>query len=336
MFSLIRKGESSLESIGASFNDKIDQQSGVKKVKRFLQSKYTDCELLFFPFIRPLLAGIASSKQELVLVIDGTDLGKSCGALMLSVVWGKRALPLVWIVKKGNKGHFSVEDHVNLCQQVSSLLPDCEQIVLLGDGEFSSCELQAFAQSQHWLYVLRTAKNTYLEDQKGDFYMIGEVDIDPKIGYVWLENCAISKKKYGSVSALAWHQRKHKEPIYLLSNMDWAKDMMDYYDQRWSIETLFSDLKSRSFNIHKTRIKDPDMLHNLLIIVAIAFCLCLIIGEAKQLFNSILAKIIRKNKIKNYSIPSLGKLILRYCIENSVCFQNQLSKAFYIYFCVRF
>lgn len=194
VFSLIRKGESSLESIGASFNDKIDQQSGVKKVKRFLQSKYTDCDLLFFPFMRPLLAGIASSKQELVLVIDGTDLGKSCGALMLSVVWGKRALPLVWIVKKGNKGHFSAEDHVNLCQQVSSLLPDCEQIVLLGDGEFSSCELQAFAASQHWLYVLRTAKNTYLEDQKGDFYMIGELDIDPKIGYVWLENCAISKK----------------------------------------------------------------------------------------------------------------------------------------------
>ncbi|WP_091546867.1 hypothetical protein [Thermoflexibacter ruber] len=48
---LVRKGESSLEAIGAGLPAQTDQESRVKQVKRFLQSKYTDCHLLFFPFM---------------------------------------------------------------------------------------------------------------------------------------------------------------------------------------------------------------------------------------------------------------------------------------------
>ncbi|GAB4186064.1 MAG: hypothetical protein OHK0057_32190 [Thermoflexibacter sp.] len=117
---LVRKGESSLEAIRVGLPAQTDQASRVKQVKRFLQSKYTDCHLLFFPFIRALLAGLAKKRAALVLVIDGTDLGKSCGALMLSVILGKRALPLVWLVKQGNKGHFSVSDHWCLLKQDSN------------------------------------------------------------------------------------------------------------------------------------------------------------------------------------------------------------------------
>lgn len=332
---LVKKGESSLEAIGEGLPAKTDQQSRVRQVKRFLQSKYTDCKLLFFPFITTLLAGIARSKP-LVLIIDGTDLGKSCGALMLSVAWGKRALPLVWLVKRGNKGHFSVNDHLSLVKQVKDLLPDCKKVVLLGDGEFDSCELQEYAQEQGWHYVLRTAKNTQIEDGKSDRYMVGELPIDRQRGYVLVENCAVGKQRYGCVNVLAWHQKGQQGPIYLLSNMEWAKDIMDYYKKRWGIETLFADLKSRGFNIHKTRIKSPEMLHNLLILVAIAFCLCLIMGQAKCLFKDILPKIFRKDRLKSYSLLTLGKKILMFCTQNNTCFYRQFCKTLKHYFCVRF
>ncbi|WP_143090939.1 hypothetical protein [Thermoflexibacter ruber] len=65
---------------------------------------------------------------------------------MLSVILGKRAL--VWLVKQGNKGHFSVSDHLCLLKQVKTLLPACQKIVLLGDGEFDSWDLQKYAGKQ--------------------------------------------------------------------------------------------------------------------------------------------------------------------------------------------
>jgi hypothetical protein len=61
------------------------------------------------------------------------------------------------------------------------------------------------------------------------------------------------------------------------------------------IETLFADWQSRGFHIHKTRIKNPAILHNLLILLAIAFSLSLIMGQGKGLFKDLLPKIFRKD-----------------------------------------
>ena len=125
--------------------------------------------------------------------------------------------------------------------------------------------------------------------------------------YLWLEECLFTKDKYGLVTCIIWHKPKHKAPIYLVSNLEYAKDIMDYYEQRWMIETLFADLKSRGFNIHKTRIKSPSMLHNLLIMVAIAFYLCIVIGLAKQEIIALIPKIVRKDRIHHYSTFKMGK-----------------------------
>lgn len=255
---------------------------------------------------------------------------------MLSVAWGKRALPLLWLVRQGNKGHFSVDDHLSLLQQVRDLLPDCKELILLGDGEFDSCELQEYARRQAWQYVLRTAKNTLIEDRKSDSYPVGELYVDARTQYIFLEDCAIGKQRYGCVNVLAWHQKGYKDPIYLLSSLQWAKDIMDYYKQRWGIETLFGDLKSRGFNIHKTRIKNPEMLHNLLILVAIAFCLCLIMGQARSLLKDKIPKICRKDRLKSYSILTLGRKIIAFCTQNNICFYQQFCKTLKDYFCVRF
>ena len=46
----------------------------------------------------------------------------------------------------------------------------------------------------------------------------------------------------------------------MVSNLDWAKDIMDYYTRRFGVETLFGDIKSRGFNIHKVKINDPERL----------------------------------------------------------------------------
>ena len=40
---------------------------------------------------------------------------------MVNVIYGKRPLPLAYIVVKGKKGHFSEESHIALVEQVSEI-----------------------------------------------------------------------------------------------------------------------------------------------------------------------------------------------------------------------
>jgi hypothetical protein len=80
-------------------------------------------------------------------------------------------------------------------------------------------------------------------------------------------------KEYGPVNAVLWHEPKCKEPIYLVTNMDSPQMACRYYKKRFKIEKLFGDLKSRGFNIHRTKVSEPERLSNLLMLAAaLSFC----------------------------------------------------------------
>ncbi|WP_157558500.1 hypothetical protein [Microscilla marina] len=76
-------------------------------MKRFLKSKYTDYQSFFMPFIASFLAGF-STTSRLFISIDGSVVGKDCMALVVSIVYGKRAIPIAWVVRQQKKGHMSV------------------------------------------------------------------------------------------------------------------------------------------------------------------------------------------------------------------------------------
>jgi len=46
--------------------------------------------------------------------------------------------------------------------------------------------------------------------------------------------------------------KKYKNPLYLVTNIETGGEAYDGYRKRFKIETLFSDLKSRGFNVHKS------------------------------------------------------------------------------------
>ena len=71
-------------------------------------------EVYFVPYAEVLLAHLAL--QTLVLVIDGSVVGRGCVALMIHVVYKGRALPLAWLVRQGKKGHFPEDLHIALGQ----------------------------------------------------------------------------------------------------------------------------------------------------------------------------------------------------------------------------
>ena len=67
-------------------------ESRVKRFSRFLSNEQIDFECYYLPYVQQLLANFGH--QTLVLVMDGSPVGRECRTLMLSLVYKNRALPL--------------------------------------------------------------------------------------------------------------------------------------------------------------------------------------------------------------------------------------------------
>ena len=89
--------------------------------------------------------------ETLVLVMDGSVVGRGCVALMIHVLYKGRALPSAGACQ-GPKGHFPQELHIALVALMRACLPEGTQVVLLGDGEFDGTTLQETLNEAGWMW----------------------------------------------------------------------------------------------------------------------------------------------------------------------------------------
>ena len=147
-----------LPKIAAKVPDGAKPESRVKRFARWLNNAHILEEVYFLPYADVLLRQLAL--KTLVLVMDGSGVGRGCTALMIHVIYKGRALPLAWRVRHAPKGHFPEELHIALVELISGLIPTGTQVVLLGDGEFDGTRLQHTLQDAGWAYACRTATST--------------------------------------------------------------------------------------------------------------------------------------------------------------------------------
>lgn len=275
---MIRKGNSNLPDIGSGLPQDIDANSKTIAAKRFLSHSEVSYEVHFMPYLKAFLTGILAysyMQKGIYLVIDGSQVGKDNGALMISLVWNNRGIPICWFVKEGGKGHFKAKDHEFVLKQalgiLRPILPKEVPVTLLGDGEFDGIGLQQLCLANSWNYVLRTAINTlFYED--GVEFQAKSLDLEEEQKLLFIPQVGFTKERFKYVNFVYWHNKnKYEKPIILISNLMCWHTIIENYTLRYSIECLFKDLKSTSFNIHKTRLKKPEEIANLIIIAALAF-----------------------------------------------------------------
>jgi hypothetical protein len=149
--------------------------------------------------------------------MDGSVAGRGCLALMLSVVYHGRALPLCWVVVSAPKGHFPQDTHRALLAHVARIMPVEATVTFVGDGEFDGTDLQADVCRLGWQYVCRTASNI-LVTAYGVSFAVG--DIGPPVGETRAVSPAwMTAKQYGPVSLIAIHEQQFKQALYLVTNM---------------------------------------------------------------------------------------------------------------------
>jgi hypothetical protein len=287
-------------------------ESRVKRFSRFVANCRIDIESYYFPYARQILANLAH--QPLVLIMDSSPVGRKCRTLMLSVVYKKRALPLVWLVAEGSSGHFSEADHMTLIKRVNEILPDEAEVICLGDGEFDGISLQASLDGYGFKYVCRTAKDTLLtrDGQTLTFEKLG-VTAGMRITVV---STTITRERYGPVQAIAWWAEGEENPLYLVSNLSVFEDPCDWYALRFYIETLFSDQKSRGFHLHKSHLSDPQRIAQLMIAACLGYIWMIYLGQfAMQIGWD---GIIHRTDRCDLSLFQLGMRALEYCMNQDM------------------
>lgn len=293
---------------------KVDSQ--VKRFSRWIDNQNIQYECYYLPYAQQLVTSLC--QQTLVLVMDGSSVGRGCRILMLSVVYKKRALPLSWLVAQGSKGCFSEENHITLIEQVKEIVPQDADVMFLGDGEFDGINLQAKVDSYNWKYVCRTAKDTIIT-QDSESFPFQQLQVQPG-GRITLFSVDVTQKHYGPVQAIAWWDEEYEDPIYLVSNLSIYesihKDPCDWYSLRFCIETLFSDQKSRGFHLHKSHLDDPDRIAQLMIAACLAYIWIIYLGNLS--IQQGWSKIIHRTKRCDLSLFQLGLRLLDYFLNQEM------------------
>jgi hypothetical protein len=288
------------------------QESVVDRFRRFLKNDRHTIDGWFLPVAKELLTRLA--RQPLQLVMDGSVVGRGCIALMLSVVYQGRALPLCWVVVRGEKGHFPEQTHRDLLAQLKQLMPADATVIFLGDGEFDGVDLQADLRRYDWHYVCRTASNIVLTSC-GVQFQVG--DLGPPRG----ESLAVAPawmtaQHYGPVSILAIWEEQYKQPIYLVTSLVDLDLAIEMYKKRAHIETFFSDQKSRGFQIHKSHLSQPARLSRLLLASSLAYLWIVYLGACAVQPDWM--QLLHRHDRCDLSLFRLGLRLLARCLNDHI------------------
>jgi len=228
---IIGSKKTHLPAIASKVADGKKRESRTKRFARFLQNPRIMPEDFFVPYAQALVESLPAG--PLVLVMDGSQMGRGCMALMLSVLYEhksqqgtqKRALPLCWQVIKAKKGHFPQERHQQLLAQAKQIIPAHRQVIFLGDGEFDGCDLLADIRAAGWHFVCRTAKNVILSEAHwpDETFSLSHLDLQPGQSIELCEHL-FTEQGFGPVLITAVWERGQKEPLYLVSNLDFLDE----------------------------------------------------------------------------------------------------------------
>ncbi|MHC4537282.1 MAG: IS4 family transposase [Planctomycetota bacterium] len=286
------------------------------RLRRWVKHNKIEVEAVYMPFAQQILQALASA--PLVLVMDGSQIGRGCMVLMVGVLYKKRALPIAWVVYRGKKGHTTAQRHIQALEKVIPLLPSESEVVLLGDAEYDTTEMLVWLrENTTWQYVLRTSPQIYVLDgqkiQPISNYSLAKGQLFHRGGVGFTQTAEVS------LNLVGWWGSRYEEPIYLVTNLPNAYQACRYYRRRYRIETFFSDQKSRGFHIHKSHLSNPIRLSRLLIAACLAYiwmiCQGLWVIATKN--TSLIDRTDRIDK----SIFRLGLDWLKYALKRNIDFE---------------
>jgi hypothetical protein len=288
------------------------------RFRRFVRNKNIDVKVDYAPFNQRILKAV--KQGPLVLMIDSTKMGGRCICLMVSVYYKSRALPFAWLTFKGRKGHSSQQTQLQLFEAIKALLPVEAPVILLGDGEFDGSQvIEWFEADTTWHYVCRTDHSNLVLYQ-GQWVALKQLALAPGEETFLTGVRFTQANQIGPVNILGLWNEAQQCHWFFLTNFDTPAVAKAWYTKRFITETLFSDGKSRGFNLDETRLGDPDRVNRLLLAGSIAYYLTVVLG-VESIVSRTFRQLVRTDAFV-HSLFQLGLIYLDHLLNECLDFPS--------------
>jgi hypothetical protein len=259
---------------------RIQIESRVERFEQLLQ-----CEKLIpldalKPVARKVLKSIyRNGRGEIRAAMDRTMINDTINLLFITVTYNRRALPLGW-VRVPHEGNSDLKLQQRLLNWFAECLPEGARrhTTIIADREFHSIHLATWIEKTLKLnFVLRIKAGTSVE-YLGDWYNAGDLATRGRTR-IW-ESIKVTTdgKATHRVNLVVVWDRDQEEPRLLITNLTDAEKAREIYSNRFWIEEMFSDHKSRGLNLESTRLTDPDRIERLLVAVTLAYLWIMEVG----------------------------------------------------------
>jgi hypothetical protein len=303
-------------------------RSKQRRASRLLANPRFDVSVAQGHLLDRLLQG---RRGRLDLFVDATTTGATIrggGVATVCVALGRRgrALPLLWrsfrVEESGQDWRGAIRQMLRRVQQA---LPEGVEVVLMADRGLSGSPLARLALSLGWHYLLRVPRTTRVRLENGDVRQIGE--LVPSAGSqcllsgvkVWTPRIKLdhwhSKWEQAVVASVVAVRRQADEEAWLLiTDLSPSIRRCNEYRRRTWEEELFRDLKSFGWNWQASRVRRPERVERLLLVLALATLWMLAL--AQRLVRRGQRKLLEEPSRRCYSQFQLGLRWLRRLLAN--------------------
>jgi Transposase DDE domain len=275
----------------------------------------------FFQFVRldsTLAARVVVELLRLggkpwVLAMDRTnwDFGKTTiNILMISVSWNGVGIPLLWMLLPA-AGNSATSERTELLDRLRAAFPNMKIAALMGDREFVGDAWMAYLQHQNIPFILRLRENQHVLRAGYVALPISVIAQGLKAGdkMIVKGNCRLGRADETlSASVRIVITRLASGELLALACSGRARHALGRYRQRWTIESMFGNLKTKGFALETTHLTDPDKLCTLLALLAFAVALAVKTGLARARLHAIP---IKRHGRRAWSLFALGLCTLR-------------------------
>lgn len=248
--------------------------SRAQRIRRLLKDQVFDWaavgRLLLF------LSGCGTKKLTVLVDRTNWDFGKhKINFLVISVVVGKLAVPIVWeqLPKKGNS---NTKERLSLLDRFLGIVPPSRIRCLLADREFIGDSWFAALRKRRIHYAIRVRENLLVALSTGGTATVKSLGRKLKAGQSGHWPCVV----VGQASMDMTIKRLADGGLLAVAHYGLGKqDPLTLYRERWKIEMLFACLKRKGFNLEDTHLTHKDRLEKIFAIAAIAAAWTLQAGQ---------------------------------------------------------
>lgn len=253
-------------------------ESCTRRWRRFLANDHVPLSQFFTQWSGWVVPRLGQKK--VYLLVDETKLQDRVGALVVGVAWEGRCIPLAWrCYVADEKDAYPSEGQVavisTLLAQIKAALGDPYEVVVLADrGIGNSSALCRAVLALGWSFLFRVTANSKIVIN-GEKYTIAH---QAQRGAHWSGEGLLFASAGGlwGYAHTIWDST-YDEPWALVTN-DPMLTGEEYARRNWQ-EQSFRDLKSGGWHWQHSRIRQPDHMARLLILLVLAYAWCLALGS---------------------------------------------------------